>query len=168
MKTTRLNNLCRHRQHKAGLLDLLKQRLLDRLNEHIAHCPRCRKRLGSASRVEIALAVTKSQPYPIDLLSRANAQALGVLKHQLRYAPKSQALRTSRLEPIWVVKNRPLLERLLNTAACLFIVLMMRSGILNSLTNYKEQGEAVIHSYYSRNLDSSIFNEIFPDNDTLV
>ena len=57
---------------------------------------------------------------------------------------------------------RPGLERLLNAAACVFVVLMIKTGVSNSLLDYKEQGEAVIHNYYARNLDSQMFDEIFP------
>jgi len=169
MKTIRLNNLCRVlQQRKVGLFDSFRQHVQHRLIEHMANCPRCRKRLGLASRLEIALAMIKSQPHHIDLLQRANTQTLAVFAHALRYAPKSQTLRISRPEPILAVKNRSLIDRLLNIAACLFVVLMMRSGIFHSLTSYKEQSEAVIHNYYARNLDSNMFNEIFPNNDTLA
>jgi hypothetical protein len=167
MKTTRHDNLCSEiRRERLGLRAWLKERLCRHLTEHAANCPRCRKRMGLTNRVEIALLLAKTRPHSMNLLMRANTKTLGVLQHSLRRAPQSETLRTTQPEPAWCEKNRPLLERLLNIAACLFVVLMIRTGIMNSLTDYKEQGEAVIHNYYARNLDSGLFHEIFPNSDT--
>ena len=59
------------------------------------------------------------------------------------------------------------IERVLNVAACLFIIIMIKTGVSNSLLDYKQQGEAVIHNYYTRNLDEQLFNEIFPEDPPL-
>lgn len=57
---------------------------------------------------------------------------------------------------------RPGLERALNVAACLFIVIMIKSGVSSSLLDYRDQGQTAIEKYYARNLDSQTFDEIFP------
>ena len=110
----------------------------------------------------------KSQPYEMGLLGRAHTQALNVLSHSLRYAPKSDSLKTARSDVNKLEKMRPGLERLLNTAACLFIILMIRTGISKSLLDYEEQGQAVIKNYYARNLDSQTFEELFPTDSTQI
>jgi hypothetical protein len=69
------------------------------LNNHIIHCPRCQRRLISCSKVNLALSFIKSQPHNLDLLMRANAQAVAVLKHTLREEPKAQELKRKLPEP---------------------------------------------------------------------
>ncbi|MHC4835445.1 MAG: hypothetical protein ACYSOF_00905 [Planctomycetota bacterium] len=162
MKTE--TNQCRRiRKGRLGLWDAFRSRVLERLSDHIAECPRCQRRLATVNRVELGLTLMKTQPQQIGLLARANNQALDMLKHSLRHAPKSAGLRTAKSDANRLEKIRPGLERVLNVAACVFIVIMIKTGVSNSLLDYKEQGEAVIHSYYASNLDNEMFNEIFPD-----
>ena len=163
MKTDTNTNQCRRtRRGRLGLWDAFRTRLLERLGDHVAECPRCQKRLATVNRVELGLMLIKSQPQQIGLLSRANRQALDGLKHSLRHAPKSVILRGVNSDMNRLEKMRPGLERLLNAAAWVFLVLVIKTGVSNSLLNYREQGETVIHNYYARNLDSQIFDEIFP------
>jgi putative heme degradation protein len=51
----------------------------------------------------------------------------------------------------------------MHAAACVFVVLMIKTGMSRSLQNYQKQGEAVIKNYYARNLDRQLFDEIFPE-----
>ena len=163
MKLFNDKNKCRSaRNERCGAIRSVKMRLLERLSDHVAECPRCQRRLAVVNRVELGLTLMNTQPLEIGLLSRANNQALGVLKHSLRYAPKSAFLRNAKSDTHRLEKIRPGLERVLNAAACVFVVLMIKTGVSNSLLDYKEQGEAVIHNYYARNLDSQMFDEIFP------
>ena len=120
------------------------------------------------NRVELALMLTKSQPYEMGLLARANNKALDVLTHSLRFGPKSTLLRQAKSDTNRIEKARPFIERVLNVAACLFIIVMIKTGVSNSLLSYKEQGEAVIHNYYARNLDDQLFKEIFPEDPPLT
>ena len=163
MKLFNDKNKCRSaRNERCGAIRSLKMRLLECLSDHVAECPRCQRRLAVVNRVELGLTLMNTQPLEIGLLSRANNQALGVLKHSLRYAPKSAFLRNAKSDTHRLEKIRPGLERALNAAACVFVVLMIKTGVSNSLLDYKEQGEAVIHNYYARNLDGQMFDEIFP------
>ena len=163
MKLFNDKNKCRSaRNERCGAIRSVKMRLLERLSDHVAECPRCQRRLAVVNRVELGLTLMNTQPLEIGLLSRANNQALGVLKHSLRYAPKSAFLRNAKSDTHRLEKIRPGLERALNAAACVFVVLMIKTGVSNSLLDYKEQGEAVIHNYYARNLDGQMFDEIFP------
>jgi len=155
------DNLCKQARNRQGLWAALKEQIRNRLADHIATCPRCQKRLALANRVELALDLLKTQPHSMDLLAQANTKAIGVLKHSLRYAPKSEKLRHARPDVHWLDKKRPVIERVLNMAACLFVVLMMRMGINSTLTDVKTTGQAVLHNYYARNLDSQTVDEIF-------
>jgi hypothetical protein len=163
MKLFNDKNKCRSaRNERCGAIRSVKMRLLERLSDHVAECPRCQRRLAVVNRVELGLTLMNTQPLEIGLLSRANNQALGVLKHSLRNAPKSAFLRNAKSDMNRLEKMSPGLERLLNAAACVFVVLMIKTGVSNSLLDYKEQAEVVIHNYYARNLDSQMFDEIFP------
>lgn len=163
MKTDDHTNYCRRmRKGRTSFWDALRLRILERLNDHVSNCPRCQQRLAIINRVEVAMMLLKMQPQDVGLLARANNKALGTLKHSLRDAPQSAALRTTQADQNRFEKIRPGLERVMNTAACLFVVLMIKTGISSSLIDYREQGETVIHNYYARNLDSQIFDEIFP------
>ncbi len=103
-----------------------------------------------------------TQPQPLCLLAQANTRALGVLKHSLRYAPKSAALRTARADLSRLEKMRPGVERALGAAACILVALMIKTGLSRSLLDYQDQGKTVIYNYYARNLDSPMLEELFP------
>ena len=164
MKLFNDKNQCRSvRNERCGMMHSVKMRWLRRLDDHVADCPKCRKRLLRVNRVEVALMLMKSQPYEMGLLARANNKALDVLTHSLRFAPKSTLLRQAKSDTNRIEKARPFIERVLNVAACLFIIIMIKTGVSNSLLDYKRQGEAVIQNYYARNLDEQLFNEIFSE-----
>jgi len=163
MKTKQHTNQCRRiRNGRQGFWTALKTRITARLSDHIVECPRCQQRLAIVNRVELGLALIKTQPLDVGLLSRANSCTLDVLKHSLRHAPKAIPLRKAKSDTSRFEKIRPTLERTLNTAACLFIVIMIKVGVSTSLLDYKDKGQTAIENYYARNLDDQIFDEIFP------
>jgi hypothetical protein len=163
MKTFNDKNQCRLlRNKRQGLTLAFKTRVLQRLNEHVAECPKCQKRLSMVNRVEVALMLMKSEPYKMGLLARANNKALDTLKHSLRFAPESTLLRQAKSDTNRIEKTRPFIEKALNIAACLFVFVMIKSGVSHSLLDYREQGENVIHNYYANNLDSQMLEDIFP------
>lgn len=151
------------RKEPVGFLKTVWGRIMERLSDHVAHCPGCQRRLALVNRVEIGLMLMKTQSLNAGLLARANNKTLNVFKHSLRNAPKSAALRVAESDLSRLEKMRPGFERVLSAAACVFVVFMIKTGISRSLLNYKEQGEAVIKNYYARNLDDQLFKEIFPD-----
>ena len=159
---------CRQATGQKSFWFSLKERIHGHLSDHIATCPRCQKRLALANRVELALNLLKAQPQALDLLSRANACAVSVLKHSLRNAPQSKRLCQLRPDQNWIEQKSPLLERLMNIAACLFVVLMVRMGVTDSLTDVQTKGKTALHSYYARNLDAQTVDEIFPDDTSRV
>lgn len=163
MKNEIHKNCCHGvRKESVGLLSAFRVRMAERLNDHITDCPRCRQRLAMVHRVEFGLTLMRTQPQHTGLLARANNKALDTLKHSLRHAPKSAALRTARTDLPRLEKIRPGLERVMNTAACVFIIFMIKTGVSSSLLDFRDQGQRAIRNYYSRNLDEQTFNEIFP------
>lgn len=168
MKKINRSNPCKQIRKRKGLWAAFKERTHRRLLDHIAACPRCQKRLALTNRVELALCLLKSQPHDLNLLARANTQAIGVLKHSLRDAPQSEKLRRSKPDHTWIDKKRPAMERMLNIAACLFVVLLIRMGVTASLLDVQKKGKTAVHNYYARNLDSRLMQEIFPDDSNLA
>jgi hypothetical protein len=154
--------ICRLEKDSVKRLSI-KQRIQRKLLGHVASCPCCQKRLALTNRVELAICLLKMQPQQSQLLANANSSALNILKHSLRYSPKSDTLRHARYGQGWAHRYKPILEHVLNMAACLFVLVMIRCGIFSSLSNYKDQGEAILHNYYAQNLDKQLFDEIFPD-----
>lgn len=169
MKTRKeISHCCDSQPGPTGWWGAFRLRLAGRLNEHIANCPKCRRRLAGQNRVELALMLMKTQPQSLHLLAKANAKTLGVLKHSLREAPKSESLRRSRPDTGRFEKMRPGMERVANTAACFFVVLMIKTGLTNSLADYQNQGETAIHNYYARNLGQSMADELLPPDTPLT
>lgn len=156
------NTVCRRlRAAPDGFWKRIKQRLAERCASHIASCPRCQKRLANTGRVEMALCLMRMQPHQTDLLSKANTAALKYIKRSLRQTPSAERLRTAVPGPGRFAKTAPLLDRLINVAACLFIVLMVRAGMMSKMFEIREQGEKVIERYYAKNLDAQLYEDIF-------
>ena len=163
MNTSNDNNQCPVlTSDQRGLFASLKRRLFGRLDHHIAHCPKCQQRLATTNRIEAALMLTKTQSQPTDLLAQANTRVLNNLSNVLRQDPKSDNLKVARPETNRIEKMRPILERVLNTAACLFIICLIKTGMTSSFLDYRDQGQTAIENYYARNLDSQTFDELFP------
>jgi anti-sigma factor RsiW len=131
------------------------------LQEHIANCPRCQQRLSRVGRVSVALSLLKSQPHALDLLKRANAQAINVLKHGLREAPKAEKLREIRPEPKWFVRYSRVVQPVANAAACILILVLLKLGVFSSMDNIQRHGNSAVKHYYSRHLDQGTVNDIF-------
>lgn len=132
------------------------------MKEHIARCPRCRRRLIACGKVEIALSLIKSQPLDLGLLMRANEQAIGVLKHSLRELPKADRLRQIKPEPKPVEKLYRLAQPLGNMAACAAILLLVKTGIFSSMNGVQNKGQKVIRQYYASRIGEDLAEEIFP------
>ena len=133
------------------------------VQNHIAQCPRCQARLTGYGRLELALELLKSQTHNVSLLRRANNQALGVLKHSLREAPKAEMLRHVQPELTWYQNLAKYSHSVGNAAACLAVLLMMRTGIFSTMDKVQNEGQKAIENYYKHHLgeDSSIVDELF-------
>ena len=134
------------------------------LQNHIARCPRCRRRLLSRSKVDLAISFIKSQPLSLDLLMRANEQAIGVLKHSLRQAPKADKLKQIKPEPKLVERFYKHLQPVGNMAACIVILIMMKASIFSSMNSVQAKGQKVIRQYYTDRVGKDLTEEIFPSN----
>jgi hypothetical protein len=154
-------NPCNQVQGRRRLWAALKERVSRRLSDHIAACPHCQKRLALAGRVELAFELLKAQRHEIDLLARANAKAIGVLKHSLRSAPQTAKLRRSRPDCSWLDKKSVVIEKIFNIAACLFVIAMVRMGVASSFLDVQNKGKTALHHYYARNLDSQTADDLF-------
>ena len=131
------------------------------LQNHIAHCPRCRTRINRLGKVELALSLMKTQPHSLDLLTRANSKAINVLKHGLRTAPKAEELKNPANQKTQDEKYGRHLLPLSKTAACLGVILLLKLGVLSSISSFQEQGDCVVRHYYAKHLDQDYADELF-------
>jgi len=131
------------------------------VQRHIAQCPRCRKRVASAGRVRLALSLIKSQGHNLDLLMRANAQAIGVLKHSLRTAPKALKLKTVKPEPNLFERLAKYKSSAVNAAACVAILFLMKIGVFSSMDKFQSHSKELVRNYYAANAGQDIADEIF-------
>ena len=163
------NNICT--KFRTWLYKILGSHLAlnaDWVQNHVARCPRCQRRLASVARVNLALSLLKAQPHSLDLLKRANAQAIGVLKHSLRDAPKAAVLRNIQPEPSLLERCGKYKSSLANIAACFAVLFLMKVGIFSFMSRFQSQGQKTLKNYYAANLgkddpDSQrMLNEIFP------
>lgn len=131
------------------------------IRNHVANCPRCRQRLASLGRVNLALSLLKSQPHAVDLLMRANAQAIGVLKHSLREAPRAAELKKKLPEPRLMEKCSKYKHSAANVAACITILFLMKIGVFSSVDSFQSQGQEVFKQYYAKHVGQDMADEIF-------
>ena len=129
--------------------------------KHVAGCPRCRRRLASFQRVDLAFSLVKTQPHKLDLLMRANARAIAVLKHSLRAEPEAQKLKTKLPEPKLLEMCRGCGHSVVNAAACMAILLLMKTGVLSSMNRFHSTGEKTIKQYYAKRIGEDLAGEIF-------
>jgi len=162
MKTLNTNNKCR--QIRAWLYKAISSRInldTDWIQNHIANCPRCQQRFAAIGKVNLALSVIKSQPHNLDLLMRANTQAIRALKHSLQQAPKAQKLRTMLPEPKLLERWGKYAHSTANVAACITILLLMKIGVFSSMDKFQTEGQKVIRQYYASHVGKDLTDEIF-------
>jgi len=131
------------------------------VRNHVAHCPRCRRRLAAAAKVNLALSLIKSQPHSLELLQHANAGAVGVLKHSLRNCAKAQKLKTVLPEPHLPEKCRPYKNPALNAAACIALLFLTKTTIFSSMLNFQSDGQQLLKQYYTNQIGEDLADEIF-------
>ena len=163
MARIKANNECR--RIRAWLFTAMSSRFgpnTDWLHNHISKCLRCLRRFVSRGKVDLALSFMKTQPHRLDLLMRANVQAIGVLKHCLRQAPRARQLRTVLPEP-------KLLERCgqhgyaaANLAVCIAILLLMKISVFSSIDKFHTEAQKVIKQYYVMQVGQDLADGIFP------
>src|SRR3972149_2812394 len=157
MKTLNTNNKCR--QIRAWLYKTISNRInldTDWIQNHIANCPRCQQRFAAIGKVNLAMSVIKSQPHNLDLLMRANTQAIRALKHSLQQAPKAQKLQTMLPEPKLLEKWGKYAHSTANVAACITILLLMKIGVFSSMNKFQTEGQKVIKQYYASHVGKDL------------
>lgn len=132
------------------------------VQNHIAHCPKCQRRLVSLGKVSLALSIIKSQPHNLDLLMRANAQAIKVLKHGLRDTAKAQKLKAILPEPGLLERCDKYKHSAANAAACLAILFLLKIGIFSSVDKVQSDSQKFIKQYCASQLGDELTDEIFP------
>lgn len=161
--TNRKDNKCR--RIRGWLHTAMSRRLGSEagwLQSHVANCPRCRRRLASWGKVDLALSFIKAQPHRLDLLMRANTQAICVLKHSLREAPKAQVLQSILPQPKPLERYGRYGHSIANFAACVTILVLMKVGVFSSMDTFQTKGQKVIKQYYSRQIGQDLTEEVFP------
>ena len=133
----------------------------DWIQNHIASCPKCRRRLLWASRVNVAMELIRSQPHNLNLLSKANQKTVSVLKHSLRYSDKARKLKQALPEPTLFEKLRKYQRSVANVAACIAILVLMKTGIFSSTENFQKDGRNALKYYYSSHVGDEIADDIF-------
>ncbi len=159
----KLNNQCR--RIRIWLYTAMSRRFgpeASWLHNHILYCPRCQHRLVSCGKVNLALSFIKSQPHGLDLLMRANTQAIAVLKHSLRREPKAQKLERKLPEPKLLERCSRYGHSVANLAACIVILLLMKIGVFSSMDKFNTQGQQVMKQYYARQVGEDLADEVFP------
>jgi len=131
------------------------------VHDHIANCPRCRKRFVAIGRVDLALSALKSQPHSLDLLKRANAQAVATLKHSLRKSPKADVLRETLPQPKLLEKLGAHRNSLTNIAACIVILCLMKVGVFSSMDDFQTQGNQFVRRYYTERAGQDLADDMF-------
>lgn len=131
------------------------------IRRHAANCPKCRRRIAALNKVDLALSIVKSQPHRLDLLKRANAHAIGMLRRSLRDASQAQALKDCQPEPSFFERSGRYRYRLANLAACLAIVLLTRTGLFASLERVRTRGNECMRQYYAVQAGEDLAGEIF-------
>jgi hypothetical protein len=162
MKNKNTNNKCR--EIRAWLHKTINSRLgldADWVQNHIWKCPRCHRRIVSYGKVNLALSAMKSQPHKLDLLMRANAQAIGVLKHSLRRAPKACKLKAILPKPKLLERWGKYAHPAANAVACIVILLLMKIGVFSSMDKFQRRSQHVVKQYYTSHIGQEMADEIF-------
>jgi len=129
--------------------------------KHIAGCPRCWRRLVASRKVDLAFSLVKTQPHKLDLLARANARAIAVLKHSLRGEPEVSDLKTKLPEPKLLEMFHGCGRSVANVAACVAILLLMKIGVLSSINQFHSTGRKSMKQYYAKRIGEDLAGEIF-------
>ena len=162
MKTNKIGQKCKN--IRTRLYQLICNHISlesDWVQLHVANCPKCQKRLASVSKVNLAFSIIKSQPHNLDLLMRANTKAISVLKHSLRDSTKAKKLRKALPEPSFFEKSRKYRSSIVNTAACIIIMFLMKSGIFSYTETIQSEGQKAIRNYYASHVGDDLTDEIF-------
>lgn len=162
MKNREIKNKCRSIRGRMAERLLKSSAMGDSwLLSHISQCPKCQKRLAGIGRVDLAISLIKSQVHSTELLKRANAKAISTLNHTLRGDVKAEKLRHYENKPSWGVRNSRAISSITSAAACIAIVLLLKTGIFSSMEDFQAQGTDALRQHYARHLGEDMTKDIF-------
>jgi hypothetical protein len=133
----------------------------DWVQRHVATCPRCQRRFSALGKVHVGLSLLKSQAHSLDLLNRANAEAVAVLHRDLRQAPKAQHLSHLVPHPTLREKIRLYKQAFSQIAACFVLLTLSKISVFSSLKQTQKQGQIAVKHYYQVHLDDDITDDLF-------
>ena len=133
----------------------------DWIQNHIANCPRCQRRAAHIGKVGLAISIIKAEPHNLDLLMRANARAIGVLKHSLREGPKAEKLRSVQPEPKLLERFNKYKRSVANSAACIMILFLMKTSVFSSMEQFDARGRTILKQYYTTQAGEDLADQIF-------
>lgn len=119
------------------------------------------QRSVSRSYVNLALSFMKTQPHRLDLLMRANAQAIAVLKRCLRQTPMARQLRSTLPEPKLQERCRRYGYSVANLVVCVVILFFMKISVFSSMDKLHTEVQKVVKQYYARQVGQDFADEIF-------
>jgi len=131
------------------------------VRRHLEVCPRCRARLYGWRRVELTMRILKSQPHSMDLLQRANANTVKMLRHDLREAPQARELVAAKSEPSLLERSMIYRHWSANLAACFVILFLAKCGLFTSLDRVTTSSEKLVRSYYASRAGDDLAHEVF-------
>ena len=131
------------------------------VQRHVAHCPRCQKRLAALGKVDLALSIIKAQPQRLDLLMRANSAAARMLNHDARETAEAKELEQAKPEPGLIELCGRYRNPITNVAACVAILFLTKAGIFSSFDKVRTQGEAALKQYYTTQAGEDVARELF-------
>lgn len=131
------------------------------VQRHISNCTSCQLRFAAVGRVYLAISAVKCQPHRLDLLQRANTQAVAVLKHSLRTAQKAQQLKATQPEPTLLERAGTYKRPAANIAACAAILILAKIGVFSSMAGFQARGQEVVRQYYVAQVGEDLANDVF-------
>jgi hypothetical protein len=111
----------------------------------------------------VGLDLIKSQAHSLDLLQKANASAVNVLKHQLRDSNRAHCLKNALPTPSIGDKIHCASHGLYQTAACIAILILSKISVFPSIQHMQKQGQTTVRHFYDRQLGTDLSEDLFSD-----
>jgi anti-sigma factor RsiW len=131
------------------------------VQKHVAHCPRCQRRLAALGKVDLALSLVKSQPHRLDLLGRANSAAVRMLSRAAREEARSHRLEVTPSEPSFIERCARHQNVITSVAACFVILVLTKVGVFSSFDKVSTHGQTALKQYYTDRAGEDLAGEVF-------
>ena len=114
-------------------------------------------------KVKLGLSLLQSQPHNLDLLAKANATTVQVLKRDLRHTAEADQLKSTLPRPTLTTRISVLRHSFAHMAACVTILILSKVGISSSIEQTQKQGQKVVRYYYDSHLGPDLTDDMFGD-----